>query len=90
MIKELTEILNGAPSINIEEVLAFMNEMILANTTAYYNDDRKSRYISLDIPNLVELYNNSGNLGQINFSMIINKIKNANNVVQYEQNLEYF
>lgn len=90
MIEELIEILDKAPSIDTQNVLAFINEMVSANTTAFYNDDRKNRYLELNIPSLIELYNNSGNFGQINFSMIINKIKNSNNVVLYEQNLEYF
>lgn len=86
--KVFQERLGETEGIEIQSVLDFMNEMGAAETSAFFNEDRKNKYRSLDFASIMELMA-GGNGSSIRVNLIAGSLSTAPGVVSQNSD-DYF
>ena len=90
MFNEIQNRVNAASGIDVSSVLNFIEEMSVANSSAYYNDERRERYIDLNIPEMIELLSSNVNNNGIRIGIIKARSNLATRFISHESNVTHF
>ena len=91
MLKILNQRLSECEGVDIQRILEFIDEMKVAQSSAYYNNDRMNRYRSLNLSEAIDMADSASSSSMnIRIGMLRSRLSNTRKYRDYENNVIYF